>query len=112
MMVPIMSKVAESAVCWCEGRKKRSSLVIEELNPHLSGISVAESEPGEHLFRNMQRPTNPGTCRGGGIPPLARAKRACGSWRQPESVTFQIRPDWANAPQARTNASGATQRGM
>src|SRR5580692_142012 len=62
MTAEISSSVAEKAVCWCDGRKKRSSFVIET---RWRRSILSESQPvrqlgGGHSLRRSTR-ENPST---------------------------------------------------
>jgi len=55
VMVVISSSVAEKAVCWCDGRKKRSKRIPRRLTHLTAGgrvIGGAESETAISDYRN------------------------------------------------------------
>src|SRR5208282_417183 len=84
VMVVIISSVAEKAVCWCDGRKKRSRRILRRLT-HLAAVRVGTGA--------LARPNRSqlGRCRRSQRVGLA-AERRLFAGEAPASTRFQARP--------------------
>src|ERR1019366_3659081 len=60
VMVVISSSVAENAVCWCDGRKKRSRRILRRLT-HLAGGGrvIGGAESGMAIGFSLRTPVFP-----------------------------------------------------
>src|SRR5580658_1074434 len=87
VMAVISSSVAEKAVCWCEGRKKRSRRIVCRIkHPGVGGTLIVERNRERHLALVEMR-----TARGGGARSTRTQTRTSATYLKSKDLPVDLR---------------------